>query len=125
MISRSIAILIASTLPGTALIFPMTHPLAINALVVGSLVTLLAALSLGSNAARLGAVALTLWVGLSAFLFHAHALDFAIVVPWTVATMVSLAGPFSAAPSIVMLPALKPSRAIERTFREQDLRQAA
>jgi hypothetical protein len=124
MISRSLSILIASSLPGTALVFPMSRPLAINALVAGSLVTGLAALALGSNAARRAAVPLILWIGLSAFLFHAQALDFAIVVPWTVATLVALVGPFSEEPNRVILPAMTPVPAVARPIEHLE-RQAA
>ena len=124
MIARSLAILIASALPSSALTVPMTSPLAENALVAGSMVTLLAALGLGNNVARRAAVAVTLWIGLSVFLFDARMLDFAVIVPWTVATLVSLAGPFSAPPQSVILPAVTPAQTVARYMERAEQRAA-
>jgi hypothetical protein len=98
MLSRSIAILFASFLPTAALILPLSPAHKISALVAGTLATLLAALSMAHDRARIGAVLIGAWVALTPFIFPSTLVEGALTVCWGTMMFVSLAGPFSAAP---------------------------
>jgi hypothetical protein len=98
MLSRSIAILFASFLPTAALILPVSPAHKISALVAGTLATLLAALSMAYDRARIGAVLIGAWVALTPFIFPSTLVEGVLTVCWGTMMFVSLAGPFSATP---------------------------
>jgi hypothetical protein len=126
MLSRSIAILFASFLPTAALILPLSPAHKISALVAGTLATLLAALSMAYDRARIGAVLIGAWVALTPFIFPSTLVEGVLMACWGTMMFVSLAGPFSeaprrtwvAAPQPVQVPAHEPTQ-------EQRLRIAA
>ena len=98
MLSRSIAILFASYLPTAALILPLSPAHKINALVAGTLATILAAFSMVYDRARIGAVVIGAWVALTPFIFSSTLVEEALTVCWGTMMFVCLGGPFSAAP---------------------------
>jgi hypothetical protein len=98
MLSRSFAIVFASFLPTAALIFPFSPAHKINALIAGTLATVLAGLSMAYDRARLGAVVIGAWVALTPFIFPSTFLEQVLTVCWGTMMFVSLAGPFSDAP---------------------------
>jgi len=98
MLARSIAILFSSFLPTAALILPLSPAHKINALVAGTLATILAAFSMAYDRARIGAVLLGAWVALTPFIFESTLVEKILTVCWGTMMFVSLAGPFSEAP---------------------------
>jgi hypothetical protein len=98
MLSRSIAILFASFLPTAALILPLSPAHKINALVAGTLATILAALSMAYDRARFGAVLIGAWVALAPFILPSTLVEEVLTVCWGTMMFVSLAGPFSEPP---------------------------
>jgi len=98
MLSRSIAILLSSFLPTAALILPLSPAHKINALVAGTLATILAAFSMAYDRARIGAVLIGAWVALAPFIFESTLVEKAVTVCWGTMMFVSLAGPFSESP---------------------------
>ena len=98
MLSRLFAILFASFLPTAALILPFGSAHRVNAIVAGTLATILAGLAMASDRARFGAVAIGGWVALTAFIFPSTLLEEVVVVCWGTMMFVSLAGPLSEPP---------------------------
>jgi hypothetical protein len=112
MVSRALAILVASWLPAAALIAPLGRAHTINAIVAGTIATLLAAIGLGYDRPRFGAAAIGAWVALSAFVFRSTLLEEVIVISWGTMMFALMAGPFSAGrrwPAAVVAP--RPARA--------------
>jgi len=100
MLSRMLAITISSFLPPLAAILPMSAAHRANALVAGTVATLLAAFSLALDRARVAAALVGSWVALSAFVIPSTLLEQVVTVTWGVTMFVWLTGPFSAAPQV-------------------------
>jgi hypothetical protein len=98
MLSRTLAILFASFLPSAALFLPMGPAHRLNALIAGTLATVLAGLSMAYDRARLGAVLIGGWVALSPFVFSSTLLEEVVTVCWGTMMFTCLAGPFSEPP---------------------------
>ena len=107
MLTRPLAILLASTLPTAAAMFPMGTAHTVSAVVAGTLATILAAVSLASDRARIAVALLGFWVALSPFVFWSTLTEEVITVSWGVLMFSWMIGPFSVAPRItkVRLPA--------------------
>jgi hypothetical protein len=112
MLSRSIAIVFASFLPTAALIVPLSPAHRINALIAGTLATVLAGLSMAYDRARMGAVFIGGWVALTPFIFPSTLLEEVVTVCWGTMMFVSLAGPFSEAPRRTWVAAPQPAKAL-------------
>jgi hypothetical protein len=126
MLSRSIAIVFASFLPTAALIFPLSPAHRVNALIAGTLATVLAGFSMAYDRARMGAVLIGGWVALTPFIFPSTLLEQVITVSWGAMMFVSLAGPFSQAPRRTWIAATQPAkRLVEDLVREPVIRAAA
>jgi hypothetical protein len=111
MLSRSIGILIASWLPCLALMLPLSRFHTVNALVAGSVATVLAALSFIDDRARLGAAVVGVWVVFTPFVFRSTLLEMVIASCWGVTMFVSLMGPFCQPHAVTRVPsALKPAQ---------------
>lgn len=100
MFYRCLAIMLASCLPTAAAIFPMGPAHTANAVIAGTLGTVLAAFALVSDRARLGAALIGFWVALSAFIFSSTLLEEFITVSWGVLMFVWMIGPLSVAPRV-------------------------
>lgn len=98
MLSRSIAILFASFLPTAAMILPLSPAHKINALIAGTLATMMAAFSMAYERARLGAALIGAWVALAPFIFPSTIVEEVLTVCWGTMMFVSLMGPFSESP---------------------------
>jgi hypothetical protein len=98
MLSRAIAILFASFLPTAALILPLSPAHKINALIAGTLATMLAAFSMAYDRARLGAALIGAWVSLTPFIFPSTIVEQVLAVCWGTMMFVSLMGPLSESP---------------------------
>jgi hypothetical protein len=98
MLSRTFAVLFASFLPSAALFLPMGPVHRLNALIAGTLATVLAGLSMAYDRARLGAVLIGGWVALSPFIFPSTLLEEVVTVCWGTMMFTCLAGPFSQPP---------------------------
>jgi hypothetical protein len=116
-----LAILISSWLPALGLILPFGVAHRANALVAGTVATLLAAFSLMDRRARFGAALVSAWVALSPFvILQSTFLEKVVTVSWGVATFTWLIGPFSESPAVtwvkpavVAAPALVPTPEID------------
>lgn len=100
MFSRMIAIVIASWLPTLAVMLPLSPAFQTNALVVGTLATMLVAFALVDDRARYGAALMGAWAAFFPFVVAAPLLDIVLNVTWGVAMFTYLIGPFSAAPVV-------------------------
>jgi uncharacterized membrane protein len=98
MLSRCIAILFASFLPTAAMILPLSPAHKINALVAGTLATMMAAFSMATDRARLGAALIGAWVALTPFIFTSTMVEEVLAVCWGTMMFVSLMGPLSESP---------------------------
>lgn len=118
MLSRSIAILFASFLPVAALILPLGPAHTVNAVIAGTLATLLAGLSMAYDRARIGAAAIGGWVALTAFIFPSTLIEEVLVVCWGTMMFAALVGPLSESPRRFKTAALQPSMepAVERSL---------
>jgi hypothetical protein len=110
MFYRCLAILLASCLPTAAAIFPMGPAHTANAVIAGTLGTVLAAFALTNDRARLAAALVGFWVALSAFVFWSTLLEEFITVSWGVLMFVWMIGPLSVAPRVtrVRIPGATP-----------------
>jgi hypothetical protein len=95
-----IAIVIASWLPTLGVILPVSSAYATNALVAGTLATLLAGFALVDDRARYGAAVLGAWSAFMPFIVVGTLLDIVLNLSWGVAMFTYLVGPFSAAPTV-------------------------
>ena len=100
MLTRSLAILLAPWLPLAALILPMGAAHRIDDLVAGTIATILSALALASDRARIGAAVVGGWVALTAFIFPSTLLEAMVALSWGTLMLAWLAGPFSTAPQV-------------------------
>jgi hypothetical protein len=123
MFSRAIAMLVAPWLPFAALMLPLGATHRANALIAGSIATLLSAFSLAYNPARMGAAVLGAWVALTAFIFPSTLLEEVVAVSWGVTMFAFMAGPFSDPPRSFFVPAPKP--AAEPVVFAEEARRAA
>ena len=114
MLSRSIAILLASWLPAAALILPMGTPHTIDDLIAGAIAVLLSALAMSYDRARLAAALVGVWVAMTAFVFTSTLLEEVVAVCWGTMMFTSLMGPLSRPPqstrSVALNPAQNPKR---------------
>jgi hypothetical protein len=90
-----IAALVSSFLPTLAAILPMSSFHLANAMVVGILVTALAALSEVDDRASYAAAALSAWVGLVPLFVDSTLIEMTLAGLWSVAMVTMLIGPFS------------------------------
>ena len=100
MFSRSLAILLAPSLPTAALILSFGQAHTVNALVVGTLAVGLSGFSLISRRIGMLVCLLAAWVALTAFIFPSTFLEQVIVVSWGVAMFTCMFGPFSERPRV-------------------------
>ncbi len=112
MFTRSLAILLAPCLPLAALIFPMGTAQRIDALVAGTVATILSAVALGSDRARIAAAVVGGWVALTALIFPSTLLESVVALSWGVLMLAWLAGPFSAPPQVTKEPGALPGEAV-------------
>ncbi|HLK92653.1 MAG TPA: hypothetical protein VKZ18_22350 [Polyangia bacterium] len=114
MFSRAFAIMLAPALPAAALILSFGSTHTANALIAGSLATLLAGFALvdrrfGTLAALVGA-----WVALTAFIFPSTFVEQTFTASWGITIFTCLGGPLSDAPRVTRtaaLPATPPATA--------------
>jgi hypothetical protein len=105
MVSRAVSIIVSSWLPCLALILPLGTFHTINALVAGTLATVLAAFSMSHDRARYGAAILGAWVAFTPFIHRSELVEIVLAVSWGVAMFVHLIGPFAQAPQVSFVPA--------------------
>jgi hypothetical protein len=100
MLSRCLAILIAPLLAFAPLVLPIGPAHTTDAVIAGTLATLLSMLSLTYDRARVGTAILGGWVALTAFIFPSTLLEEVVTVSWGVSMFVLMVGPFSQAPRV-------------------------
>jgi hypothetical protein len=100
MLSRSISILIGAWLPMLAAVLPIGPVHLRNALICGTIATLLSFAALSDNRARIAMAVVGAWVALSPFIFDSTLIEQVLAVSWGVVTFVHLIGPFSDAPRV-------------------------
>jgi len=100
MVSRSVSIVISAWLVMAAGIFPLSTLHMVNAIVAGSLATLLSFAALSDNRARIGVAIVGAWVALVPFIFDSTMLEKVLTVSWGVTTFVHMIGPFSDPPRV-------------------------
>jgi hypothetical protein len=100
MSTRMLAALVSSWLPTLGVILPMSGAYRLNALIAGTLATVLAAFSVVDDRARYGAAALAAWTGLMFLVVDATIIELAVNGGWAVAMFTWLLGPFSASPAV-------------------------
>ena len=103
MLSRSFSILLGAWLPMLAAILPIGPVHLTNALICGTIATLLSFAALSDNRARIGMAIVGAWVALSPFIFDSTLIEEALTVSWGVLTFVHLIGPFSDAPRVTVI----------------------
>ena len=123
MFSRAIAMLVAPWLPFAAVMLPLGATHRANALIAGSIATVLSAFSFAYDRARLGAAVLGGWVALTAFIFPSTLLEEVVTVSWGVTMFAFMAGPFSDPPRSFLVPAPQP--AAEPVIAAEEVRRAA
>jgi hypothetical protein len=102
MVSRSISILLGAWLPMLAAVLPIGPVHFWNALICGTVATLLSFAALSDNRARVGMAIVGAWVALSPFIFDSTLTEEVLTVSWGVLTFVHLIGPFSDAPRVTV-----------------------
>ena len=108
MLSRSLAIIVSSWLPCFALILPLGRFHTVNALVAGTVATVLSALAMSNDKARVGASIVGAWVAFTPFIVQSTLIEIVMTTCWGVAMFVHLIGPFSQAPSVSFVRAMTP-----------------
>jgi len=98
MFSRCVAILIGTWLPMLAVVVPFGSTHLANALIAGTLGTLLSLASLSDNRFRVAAAVVGGWVALSPFVFSSTLVEKWLTVSWGVTMFVCMIGPFSDKP---------------------------
>jgi hypothetical protein len=73
-----------------------------NALICGTIATLLSFAALADDRARVGMAIVGGWVALSPFIFDSTLIEEVLTVSWGVLTFVHLIGPFSDAPRVTV-----------------------
>jgi hypothetical protein len=102
MLSRSISILIGAWLPMLAAVLPIGPLHTTNAVICGTIATLLSFAALADDRARIGMAIVGAWVALSVFIFRSTLIEQVLAVSWGVTTFVHLIGPFSDAPRVTV-----------------------
>ena len=102
MLSRSISILIGAWLPMLAAVLRIGPVHLTNAIICGTLATLLSFAALADDRARIGMAIVGAWVALSVFIFRSTLIEQVLAVSWGVVTFVHLIGPFSDAPRVTV-----------------------
>jgi len=102
MLSRSFSILLGTWLPMLAAILPIGQVHLANAIIFGTIATLLSLAALSDNRARIGMAIVGAWVALSPFIFSSTLIEEVLPVSWGVLTFVHLIGPFSDAPRVTV-----------------------
>jgi hypothetical protein len=123
MLSRSIGCLTAVWLPCLALVLPFSRFHAVNAIVAGTVATILAAFAIVSDRARLGAAIVGLWVAFTPLVVQSSLLELVLCGCWGVTLYVSLVGPFSSAPQSTFV--RQPAALVEKREEEDTLPIAA
>ena len=123
MLSRSISILIGAWLPMLAAVLPIGRVHLINALICGTVATLLSFAALSDNRARIAMAVVGGWVALSPFIFDSTLIEQVLTVSWGVVTFVHLIGPFSDAPRVTV--SRVPETGKPRREEEHDFARAA
>ena len=123
MLSRSIAILIGPWLPMLAVVLPIGPVHTANAIVAGTIGTLLSLAALADNRARYAAAVVGAWVALSPFIFDSTLIEEVLTVSWGTTMFVGLIGPFSQTPQVELVPA--PATRVPPIEEEPTLRHAA
>ena len=106
MFSRCVAILIGAWLPMLAGILPLGPTHTANAIVAGTLATMLSLASLSDNRFRIGTAVVGAWVALAPFVFDSTLVEKVLTVSWGVTMFTCMIGPFSDKP--VTIPARVP-----------------
>ena len=106
MFSRCVAILIGAWLPMLAGILPLGPTHTANAIVAGTLATMLSLASLSDNRFRIATAVVGAWVALAPFVFDSTLVEKVLTVSWGVTMFVCMIGPFSDKP--VTIPARAP-----------------
>lgn len=123
MLSRSISILISAWLPMLAAVLPIGPVHLTNALISGTVATLLSFAALSDNRARIAMAVVGGWVALSPFIFDSTLTEQVLTVSWGVLTFVHLIGPFSDAPRVTV--SRVPETGEPRRAEEPDFARAA
>ncbi len=100
MLSRTLAILLAPCLPTAALILNLGPAHTTNALIAGSLATVLSGFALVSRRAGLAVSVIAGWVALFGLVYPSTLLESVLSLSWGVTMMSWMAGPFSEAPRV-------------------------
>ncbi len=103
MFSRAVSIMIGPWLPMLAVILPLSPFHRVNALIAGSLATVLSFAALSNDRARIAAAAIGAWVALTPFIVPSTLLEKVLTVSWGVVTFAHLIGPFSDAPRVELV----------------------
>ena len=106
MFSRCVAILIGAWLPMLAGILPLGPTHTANAIVAGTLATMLSLASLSDNRFRIATAVVGAWVALAPFVFDSTLVEKVLTVSWGVTMFTCMIGPFSDKP--VTIPARVP-----------------
>lgn len=118
MLSRAFAIVVSSWLPAFALILPLGRFHMLNALIAGSVATVLAGFAMSHEKARVGAALVGAWVAFTPFIVHSTLLEIVMATCWGVAMFAHLIGPFSQAPAVTFVRPAPPRTAKpEQPFR--------
>lgn len=125
MPSRSFGILIAPWLPCLALMLPLSPFHTANAIVAGLLATALAAFSLASDRARLGASLVGVWVAFTPMVVRSTLTEIVVSVSWGVTMFVCLSGPFSQSPQVTRTRAAVPRLEEDEKAHDEELTAAA
>src|SRR5262245_47042583 len=104
MLSRSIAIVLGTWFPMLAVILPLGPVHTVNAIVAGTIATLLSFAALSDDRARIGAAVVGGWVALSPFILPATLLEKVLTVSWGVTMFVCMIGPFAQSPRVSFVP---------------------
>src|SRR5262245_19349505 len=86
MLSRCVSILLGTWLPMLAAVLPIGRVHFVNALICGTLATLLSFAALSDNRARIGMAVVGGWVALSPFIFPSTLIEEVLTVSWGVVT---------------------------------------
>jgi hypothetical protein len=100
--------MIGTWLPMLAVVLPIGPVHTANAIIAGTIGTLLSLAALADDRARYGAAIVGAWVALSPFIFDSTLIEEVLTVSWGVTMFVGLMGPFSQAPQVERVPVLQP-----------------
>jgi hypothetical protein len=124
MFARCLALLFIPILPFVPLMAPFGPAHATSAIVAGVVATVLAALALVDDRARVALAVVGGWVALSPFILRSTLTEEVIAVCWGVSTFMLMAGPFSARPRSIVVAAV-PQRPLPESRDDHHVRLAA